>query len=205
MAAPLKSHTAAAFRTSVPENPAVGRAPAADELLARARRQFLKEGRCDIEALAAELGISRATAYRWAGNTEQLLGNVIASLTEATFRRACQQVRSRGAARVVAIMERGMRAVLDLKVYREFLARDPQKSLRIVASKEGPSQQRAIALHQELLEEEISKGNLDLPVDAHTMAYALVRTAESFLYADLVAGEEPDVDKAVKILRLMLR
>lgn len=61
-----------------------------------------------------------------------------------------------------------------------------------------------IALHQELLEEEMARGHLALPVDAHTMAHALVRTAESFMYADLIAGEQPDVDRAIDILRLLL-
>jgi len=37
------------------------------------------------------------------------------------------------------------------------------------------------------------------------MAYALVRIVESFIYADVIAGEDPDIDKAVDILRLMLR
>ena len=37
------------------------------------------------------------------------------------------------------------------------------------------------------------------------MAYALVRVVESFLYADAIAGETPDIDKAVEILKLMLR
>src|SRR5262249_34917876 len=39
----------------------------------------------------------------------------------------------------------------------------------------------------------------------HTMAYALVRIVESFLYAEAIAGEEPDLEKAVEILRLLLR
>jgi hypothetical protein len=37
------------------------------------------------------------------------------------------------------------------------------------------------------------------------MAYALVRLAESFLYADMISGEKPDLAKAVEILKLMLR
>ena len=37
------------------------------------------------------------------------------------------------------------------------------------------------------------------------MAYALVRIVESFLYAEAIAGEEPDLEKAVEILRLLLR
>lgn len=37
------------------------------------------------------------------------------------------------------------------------------------------------------------------------MAYAIVRIGESFLYADTIAGEKPDLDKAVEIVKLMLR
>ena len=51
----------------------------------------------------------------------------------------------------------------------------------------------------------LARRALRLPVDAHTMAYALVRIGESFLYADVIAGEKPDLAKAVEILKLMLR
>jgi AcrR family transcriptional regulator len=177
----------------------------ADLLFSRARSRFGKGDRVSVEELADELGISRATAYRWVGNGEQLAGEVIARLAQDTFRRALSEARGRGAARVLSMMERGLRLIVAFEPYREFLARDPQKALRIVASKEGPVQARTIALHEELLVEEIRRGHLKLPVDPHTMAYALVRIAESFLYADVIAGEKPDIDKAVEILRLMLR
>jgi len=98
-----------------------------------------------------------------------------------------------------------MRYIASSKAYQAFLERDPQRALRIVASKEGPVQARTIALHEGLLQEEIARGALRLRVDAHTMAYALVRVAESFLYADLIAGEKPDLAKAVEIMTLMLR
>src|SRR4029453_6951268 len=122
-----------------------------------------------------------------------------------TFRRALREARGRGAARVVDVMARGMRYVARSEAYRAFVERDPQKALRIVASKDGPVQQRTIALHEELLAEEGRRGALTLPVDAHTMAYALVRIVESFLYADAIAGETPDLEKAVDIMKLLLR
>ena len=102
-------------------------------------------------------------------------------------------------------MARGMHVLISSRAYRAFLERNPEKALRMVASKAGPVQAGTIALHQQLLEEEIGRGHLRLPVDAHTMAYALVRIAESFLYADLIAGEKPDIAKAVEIVKLMLR
>jgi hypothetical protein len=102
-------------------------------------------------------------------------------------------------------MARGMRYIATSAAYHAFMQRDPQKALRIVASKNGPVQRRTIALHEELLEEEVRRGALRLPVDTHTMAYALVRIAESFLYADAISGDAADVEKAVGILKLMLR
>ena len=188
--------------------PAAGsapRAPTSEDLLELARQRFLHGERIQVEVLASELGISRATAYRWADNAEQLTGRVIASFAEATFRRAASEARGRGAKRVLDVMERGMRLIAAFEPYRKFFERDPQKALRIVASKEGPVQRQTIALHQELLEEEVRRGHLRLSVDAHAMAYALVRIVETFIYADVIAGEEPDIDKAVDILKLMLR
>jgi hypothetical protein len=175
------------------------------DLLALARRRFLAGERFSLEELAAELPVSRATAFRWAGNSEQLAGQVIASLAEDTFRRALREARGRGAARVVDVMTRGLRYIATSEPYRVFLERDPQRALRIVASKDGPVQRRTIALHEELLREEVERGALRLPVDVHVMAYALVRVVESFLYADAIAGEQLDLKKAVDILKLMLR
>jgi hypothetical protein len=179
--------------------------PTAPDLLDLARRRFLKGERIGLEDLSAELGISRATAYRWAGNADLLSGLVIASIAEDTFRRAASEARGRGAARVVDVIARGMRYVATSAAYRAFLERDPQRALRIVASKDGPVLQRTIAMHEELLAEEVGRGTLELPVDTHTMAYALVRVVESFLYADAIAGETLELEKAVAILKLMLR
>jgi AcrR family transcriptional regulator len=180
-------------------------APSRDALLALATDRFTRGERLDIQSLATELGVSRATAYRWAGNHDDLLANVIAGVAEANFHHSVARAKGAGADRIIDAMRRGMRSIVGSAGYRRVLEADPQKTLRLAASKEGPSQGRMVALHQSLLEEEVAAGNLSLAVDAHTMAYALVRTAESFLYADLIAGEKPDIDKAVEVLRLLLR
>jgi transcriptional regulator with XRE-family HTH domain len=180
--------------------------PRSPDLIGLARRRFLRGERFSVEELASELGVSRATAFRWAGgNAERLAGEVIASLAEDTFRRSLAEARGRGAARVLDVMARGLRYIANSTAYQEFMRRDPQKALRIVASKSGPVQRRTIALHEALLEEEIKRGALRLSVDTHTMAYALVRIAESFLYADAISGDRPDLGKAIDVLKLMLR
>ncbi|MEX2555841.1 MAG: QsdR family transcriptional regulator [Actinomycetota bacterium] len=181
-------------------------APTPDDLLDLARRHFVRGERLDVAGLGEELGISRATAYRWAGNEEELTGRVIASLAEATFRRVVKEARGKGVDRVVDAERRGLRYMSTFPAYRAFLEReDALTSMRIVASKHGPVQALQIRLHEEWLRELVDRGEITLSVDPHTMAYALVRTAEAFLYADLIAGEEIDLDKAVAIMRLLLR
>lgn len=176
-----------------------------DALVAAAKKQFLRTGHVDIQAAAASIGVSRATAYRWVGNADALTGVVIAEIAESTFRRAVAETGGSGPERIVQAMSRGMRLIVNSRPYRQFLERDPQKALRLAASKDGPAQARMVELHKELLDEEIARGNLTLPVDTRTMAYALVRTAESFMYADLIAGEQPALEDAVAILRLLIR
>ena len=179
--------------------------PGREDLLRAARSQFLRTSRVDISSLAATVGVSRATAYRWAGDAERLTGEVLADIAEATFHRSVAEAAGSGADRIVNAMERGMWLIVESEPYQAFLRRDPQKALRLAASKDGPSQGRMIGLHQALLDEEIAAGRLTLAVDSHTMAYALVRTAESFMYADLIAGETPNISQAVTIIRLLLR
>lgn len=179
-------------------------APAREDLLRLARRRFLHGEKIDIASLAAELGVSRATAYRWAGNVEELTGAVFVSLGEGIFRGSIEEAQGTGAERLVDALARGLRYTSQ-PPYRTWLEQqDPETALRIVASKRGAPQASTIRMWEELLTDEVRKGNLRLPVDPHTMAYAIVRISESFLYADLIAGEEPDVEKAIEILRMLL-
>src|SRR5687768_13861498 len=114
-------------------------APTPDDLVDLARRHFIRGERLDVAGLGEELGISRATAYRWAGNEETLTGRVIASLAEATFRRCVKEARGKGLEKVLDAERRGLRYMASFGPYRAFLEReDAMTSMRIVASKDGP-------------------------------------------------------------------
>jgi AcrR family transcriptional regulator len=174
------------------------------DFVALARRRFLKGERLDVAGLAAELGVSRATAYRWAGNAEQLTGQVVKTLVEDTFELTRREAEGEGAERVVDMLMRGMRYISS-GPYREWIRReDPQRALRLVASQFGPVQRTTIRLWEEFLIEEVANGNVRLHTDPHTTAYAIVRISESFLYSDLIVGEEPDIEKAIDILKLLV-
>src|SRR6516164_7483398 len=66
--------------TAGPGRPA---AATRDEVLALATERFLAAERVDMQAIARELGLARATMHRWFGTRELLLGETLAKLAEA--------------------------------------------------------------------------------------------------------------------------
>ena len=47
-----------------------------------------------------------------------------------------------------------------------------------------------------LLDDEVSQNNLRSPLPPRDLAYLIVRIVESFLYAEFITGEEPDIAMA---------
>ena len=55
-----------------------------------------------------------------------------------------------------------------------------------------------------MIDEEVRAGAYDPPVDTSTLAYAIVRLAESFLFNDAVAGMRGDVDRLREVEAALL-
>jgi AcrR family transcriptional regulator len=179
--------------------------PAPLDALQLARRRWLASERLDMGTLAKELGISRATLYSWVGSRERLIGEVIWSFAEEGLRQATEAARGSGAEYVVDVVQRFGRLNASFEPLRRFIEQDPELALRILTSKKGPVQERMIAAARELLAEQVAAGKLSPPLDIDTLAYLLIRVNESFIYSDVITGSEPDVDKAVEVVRLLLR
>ena len=67
-----------------PASGAVAKGP--HDVVEAATGCYLRGEPLDMSALATQLGIGRATLYRWVGNREELLARVIAETSERTFR-----------------------------------------------------------------------------------------------------------------------
>jgi hypothetical protein len=105
---------------------------------------------------------------------------------------------------VLAVLRSFLHHVADSRSFRELLRREPRRALTIVASRAHPNQEDLIRLVQGLLEGEVQQGLLALPFDARTLACIIVRIAEAFVYADVVAGESPDPDRAVETVDVLI-
>jgi AcrR family transcriptional regulator len=169
-----------------------------------ARRKWLAGERIDIGALAAELGVSRATLFRWVGSRELLLGEIFWSLCAPTLERSVSGSRLRGARRVALSCERVIRAILDFAPLRRFIAQEPDYALRLLTSKASPLQARVIASMRAMLETEVARGALDPPIALDTLSYLIVRLGESFVYAEAISGQRVDVADAAVAIELLL-
>lgn len=177
------------------------------DLEQRARELFLAEQRIDLQPLAAELGIARATLYRWVGSRDMLIAETIWSISGPVLEELARKTRNRrGPARIIALVRRIGTDLLTWGPYTSFVSREPTTALRILMTPATELPQRLCDFIEQVLIEERDRGTIAIPEGMGTaaLAYAILRLMESFVYADLIAGREPDVEESLRLIALLL-
>src|SRR5439155_10964254 len=92
-----------------------GRPPAAtpEEVLEAAMHRYLRGRRIDVQAIAAELGLGRATIYRWFGSREELIGEVLFRAADPLLQEARREARSRGGSALLNTFDGFNRSLAD--------------------------------------------------------------------------------------------
>ncbi|MFZ7087710.1 QsdR family transcriptional regulator [Curtobacterium sp. RRHDQ10] len=171
-----------------------------------ARHRFIDGDRIDMGRLAAELGVDRTSLFRWVGNRDQLLSEVLWSLAVPTLDAADRAVTATGPARIVGVLSHFVVDLIEASYFRVFLTREPSRALRLLTTTDSDVQRRFIAVVTSLVDEEQAAGRLDpAPLSARELASLLVRISESFTYADLISGEPPSADRARAAFEYILR
>ena len=169
-----------------------------------ARTRWLAGERLDVGKLAAELGVGRATVFRWVGTREQLHGEICSALFTRELARAADGARGAGVARLLDTLERLLHALAAAAPLRRFVAEDPEFALRVLTSKASPVQVRCTAAIRELIEALAASGAMTPALPAAELAYIVVRITEAFLYRDVLTGTEADLDAAMRAIRILL-
>ena len=182
-----------------------GRPPAAsrDDVLEAASYRYLRGHRIDVQAIAAELGLGRTTIYRWFGSRDGLIGEVLVLAVDPLIDEARAGARGRGAALLLDTFDRINRALVAAPALRQFLEQERDVALRVMTSADGIVQPHVVARIAGLIDDEVGRGGFEPPVDPETLAYAIVRLAEAFLY-EAQAGIRGDVDRLREVEAAML-
>jgi AcrR family transcriptional regulator len=175
-----------------------------EDALAVARRQFLDAQRVDVKAIARELGLGRATMHRWFGTRDELLGEMLATLAEERLAANRSKTGGSGARALVSCFDRFNREVAGTRALGIWLTQEQERALRILTSSGGIVQPRVVAAIERLLSAEIDAGAFNPPLPPPTLAYAIVRLAEAFLYNDAMFGLRGDTERLLELEAALL-
>jgi AcrR family transcriptional regulator len=191
---------------SAPASARRGRPAAAtrDDVLDAAMGRYLRGLRIDVQAIAAELGLGRATVYRWFGSREELIAQVVVRAAETLIAGARASVPGHGAQALVETFDLINRGLAASPALRQYVEQERDAALRVLTSGGGLVQPRMVELIGELIAEEVRAGHYEAPVDPSTLGYAVVRLAEAFLYSDAIAGIRGDVDRLIEVEAALL-
>jgi AcrR family transcriptional regulator len=175
------------------------------EIFAAAAQAYLAGQRLDMKALARQLGISRATLYRRAGNREQLLDQVIWWRARRMLAgQLLGKAALAGPELIGAVVAGALRAIeRDWPLHR-FLDTDTDTALRILTGSRSVAGRGLTTALECLIDAERDRGAFRPELDSATLAYAIMRICEGFLYADVIADRPPDTARAVTVIRALL-
>lgn len=180
-----------------------GRRPGAqpEDVIAIARRRFLEEQSFDVSAIAAEAGIGRTTLWRWFGNREALLGEVLGGLGIETLDAVVRRTRARGPERFVTIVERYFQVVTASEPLLALIQSDPAGTVGILMAPDGGVHPRLVDATEKFIEEEVDRGAFASKIDRRTLASLIVEIGMVHVWANFLTGEEPNIERAVEFVR----
>jgi len=166
--------------------------------------RYLRGRRVDIQAIAAELGLGRATVHRWFGTREALIGEVIVLAAEPVLDAARAEARGSGGPALLETFDRFNRSLGDAPALRQFVEAEREAALRIITSRGGIVQPRMVAMIMELIEAEVRGAGYEPPVEPSILGYAIVRLAEAFLFNDTALSSRGDLDRLREVEAALL-
>ena len=96
------------------------------------------------------------------------------------------------------------RALVDAPALRTFVENEREAALRVITSGATFLQPHMVARIAGLIEAEVRTGRYEPPVEPETLAYAIVKLAEAFLFNDAAAGMRGDVDRLREVEAALL-
>ncbi len=172
-----------------------------EDVLRLARETFLADERVDMQVLAAELGIGRATLYRWVEGREELLDHVLGDLAVQFFEASRAQVTTpdpdEALAETVRIL---VTTTSQLPAVRGFAAREPQLALRLVVGRRRAVRRRLIACFEQMTDALAGGEGGGLA----GFSEAIVTVGLALVWPSLAVGDEPSGEEVAAIVRSLL-
>lgn len=170
-------------------------------------RTMLREGRrIDMVTLAAEIGVARATLYRWTGGRERLLAEATWAEMEAMADHLMTaSKRQRGLARIESVCVEFLGAFAQNPGVNAFLQHERDAGLELLTRVNGGFRPRLVTWIQAQIQAEVDAGHYRPPADPALLAEGIVTIGERFLHHGGDPDVTPDPPAAGRMIALLLR
>jgi AcrR family transcriptional regulator len=173
--------------------------PTARDALELALATFEAGERIDMARIAARLGVGRSTLYRWVGDRDALLGEVLDATVQKIARGSRRRIRRAGLDRVTATLGAYLEAIARNAPLRSLAEREPQVASRLLLDPEGAFAANARAQLQQSLRDDLS--GVAVP---DQILDALNASNLAVVWAGVVGGHDPQIDQALTLVRAVV-
>lgn len=172
-----------------------------DDAVRLARDHYLAKERIDMQSLASELGIGRTTLYRWVGDRESLISDMLSEMVVEVIRTANEEARGSELDRVIDGMRRFMVTTARFEPLRHLVQTEPELGLRVMLSPaSGVSRAIAAELRDEI--ERVRPGWAG--EKSEEISDVLTQVGMAYEWGNIAVRSEPEIDRAMRAMELVI-
>ena len=194
-----------AFAQAMAGADGVERRPTPAAAFERARETIRSGARLDMAALAADMGISRPTLYRWTGDRERLLADVSWAELEVLLRYFDRRTKAVGVEHIERLAGGFLGGLANNEALRAFLSNEGDRGLRLMTAPNGGIRPRLVAAVRDIIEREQIAHGYQPPAEPQLLADGIVALGERWLYHGGDPAMNPDPATARLVIGLLLR
>ena len=175
------------------------------DAFAAARERFRQGDRIDMVSLASDLGVARATLYRWTGDRDQLLADVITAELLEIMAHVERTAPGCGRERIEHAIAHYLDVIAGAPALRTLLANEGDSVLRMLTSPAGPIRPRLVGALADAIVQESGRSGYRPPAPPAILADGIVALGERYLHSGGDRRLHPDPETARVIVSLLLR
>lgn len=162
---------------------------------------FIRGERVEMHELCAALGIGRTTLYRWVGDREQLIGEVLGELVDGAWELVIERAKGEGPPRALDATRRFMELTSNFAPLRQFAEREPQAALRILLSPNGKVAERIRAGALRALQSSTDDADTINP----ELIEIAVQVGTALEWTPIAIGQKPEIERATRLIRSLFQ
>jgi AcrR family transcriptional regulator len=171
---------------------------------AAAREIFRSGERIDMAKLADDLGVARTTLYRWTGDRDQLISDVLWAETKVTLDALVTKAAANGFPATREIGVGFMTVLAGSEPVRAFLRNEGQRALLLLTVPSSTYRTRLLEAVVEMIQRDVAHGYTP-PETPELLADTIISLAERFLHNGGEPDANPSPEMAKRAIALLLR